>query len=218
LPSARHLHPLPSFSFGYNAQMVRVPTPVRKWLMVAGVFLLPVVGLVIYQVWQFHRRYPYGLEHCCAKQVGLALQNYADLNGGKFPTGGATPEASLSLLYPDLIDAGTLRGKAYPEAPARQLLESGQPLTPETCGWHYVDGLVMQRSVCTRIAIAWDKIGLDHNSGLLPHGGHSVIFMDGSEHVVCEADWLRFIAEQAPAWETIRRGGIPNPPPWHPDF
>jgi hypothetical protein len=166
-------------------------------------------------LWATQQRYPFGREHCCGKQVGLALISYAHDHDGKFPTGGATPEASLSLLYPEHLDASVLRGKGYPEGPAQELLESGKPLTPETCGWHYVDGLHMVEGGGSKFAIAWDKIGLDHNSGYLPEGGHSVIFMDGHEFIVREADWSRFIASQERAWEAIRFGEIP-PDTWLP--
>jgi hypothetical protein len=164
----------------------------------------------------FRWNYPFGVDHCCDKLVGNALLNYAERHGGRFPTGGATPEASLGLLYPEYIDAGTLRGKAYPEGPTRELLESGRPLTPETCGWHYVDGLTMQKGASSRIAIVWDKIGLGHNSERLAEGGHSVVFMDGHGEVIRQKDWPRFIAEQETAWDAIRDGGQPAPP-WVPD-
>ena len=120
--------------------------------------------------------------------------------------GGSTPEASLSLLYPKYADANILRGKTVPEDVVRKLLESGQPLTPDTCGWQYVDGLTVPKEGFICIAIFWDKIGLDHNGGRLPHGGHSVTFMTGSGQVIREADWPRFIAEQQKAWDAIRAG------------
>jgi len=174
------------------------------------------VALVCVGLFLFRRHYPYGVDHCCDKLVGQALVSYAAAHDGRFPTGGETPEASLSLLYPEYIDAGTLRGKTYPEGPARELLESGRPLTPETCGWHYVDGLTMQKGLSGRIAIVWDKIGLGHNSERLPEGGHSVVFMDAHGQVVREKDWPRFLAEQEKAWDAIRGGGKPELP-WVPD-
>ncbi|HTU24726.1 MAG TPA: hypothetical protein VMF30_04985, partial [Pirellulales bacterium] len=142
----------------------------------------------------------------------------AQEHGGQFPTGGATPEASFSLLYSECVGASLLLGKGYPEEPARKLLESGQPLTPETCGWHYVDGLRQQKDprVNSRVAIVWDKFGSDHNSGLLPEGGHTVVFMDGSEKVIGGQDWGRFIADQEKAWDAIRKGEDPGEP-WIPD-
>ncbi len=180
-----------------------------RWFFLAGA--LAIAGLT----WLYQRHFPYGREHCCDKQLGIALLNYAQTNGKKFPTGGTTPEASLSLLYPEYLDASVLRGKAYPEEPAKLLLESGKTLTPETCGWHYVDGLRL-RPGSSNIAIFWDKIGLDHFSGTLPDGGHSVTFMDAHGQVISENDWPRFLAEQQKAWDAIRRGETP-PAPWVPE-
>jgi hypothetical protein len=142
--------------------------------------------------------------------------SYADANGGRFPAGGKTPEASLSLLYPKDLTASVLRGKTYPEGPAKQLLEGGEPLTPETCGWQYVEGLSTESAEIGNIALFWDKFGSDHFSGLLPHGGHSVTFASGYQQVIREADWPRFITEQEKALTSIRRGETPSPP-WVPD-
>jgi len=151
----------------------------------------------------------------------MALINYADAHNGKLPNGGATPEASLSLLYSESIDAALLRGKAYSEEAAAKLLVSGQPLTPETCGWHYVEGFSVQRSGSLRrsyrnIAVFWDKIGLGHNSERLPNGGHTVMFLGGRSAIVNEADWPRFVAEQEKAVAAIKRGETIQPS-WVPD-
>ncbi len=183
-----------------------------------GTIGLSLAGLVLVaggvRLYRYH--YPYGRDHCCDKALGLALSLYAETHGGRFPTGGATPEASLSLLYPDYLSAEDLRGKTYPVGPAKELLEAGQPLTPETCGWHYIDGLTQNNAPSHRIAIAWDKIGLGHSSERLPEGGHSVVFMDAHGQVIKEADWPRFLAEQENAWAAIRRGETP-PMPWVPN-
>ncbi len=196
-----------------------VPEPLRRALKI-GCWAAVLGGLATTSlIWVYNRKYPFGREHCCEKQLGISLLNYAAMHGGRFPTGGATPEASLSLLYPDYLPASVLRGKAYPEGPAKELLESGKPLTPETCGWRYVDGLTLpgwSGTATSRVALFWDKIGLDHNSGVLPEGGHSVTFMDAHVQVVKEADWPRFVVEQQKAWAAIRRGDEP-PVPWVPD-
>jgi hypothetical protein len=194
-----------------------VPQPLRRWFIFVFWFLSAGALAVACLVWLVNRNYPYGRDHCCDKALGLALLNYATANGGKFPTGGATPEASLSLLYPKYLEADVLRGKTYPELPTKNLLESGKPLTPETCGWRYVDGLTMQTGLNGYIAIAWDKIGLGHNSEYLPHGGYSVVFMDAHGQAIRESDWPRFIAEQERAWEAIRRGDTPTAP-WVPEI
>lgn len=196
--------------------MASIAVSLRRWCMFCFWSLLAGGVAVFGLVWLSNRNYPYGRDHCCDKQLGIALLNYATQNGGKFPAGGSTPEASLSLLYPAYLPASVLRGKTYPEGPARQLLESGMPLTAATCGWHYVDGLTLPASGSSRIAIVWDKIGLGHNSEYLPRPGHSVTFMDGHGQVIWESDWRRFIADQSKAWDANRRGVTP-PEPWIPD-
>jgi hypothetical protein len=101
----------------------------RNAAVVAGV----VFGLLVlsaYGAWRHH--FPYGVSHCCDLQVGLALRAYAAQYGGYLPAGEATPEASLSLLYPQ-ADADLLRGKIVPEAAVQDRLDRGQRLTPETC-------------------------------------------------------------------------------------
>ncbi len=196
-------------------------SPARPKLLrfsLASIFLvLAVCGAFFGLIKWSMPSYPYGWSHCCDKQVGLALMNYAQINGGRFPTGGATPKASLSLLYPQFLDANTLRGKTVPEDVVAKVLKSGRPLTPTTCGWQYVDGLTLPRQNTGRIAIFWDKVGLGHNGERLPSGGHSVGFMDGHTCGISEADWPRFLAEQETAWSAIRRGEEPTPP-WLPEY
>jgi hypothetical protein len=177
-------------------------------------------AVAYYQWWAWHEKYPFGREHCCDKQLLVSLWNYADEHGGKFPSGGATPEASLSLLYPKFLDANVLRGKGYSEEAAAKLLHAGKPLTPEACGWHYVEGLSMLEEGTwngSRIAIFWDKIGLGHNSERLPPGAHTVNFIHGSGHVILGEDWDRFVAEQEKAVAAIRRGEDPGKP-WLPEY
>ncbi len=166
----------------------------------------------------YRSRYPYGRTHRCDKQLGLALLNYAQASGGKFPSGGATPEASLSLLYPTYLSPSVLCGKTLPEDEAAKLLEAGRPLTPQTCDWWYIDGLSIPRGgALNKIAIVWDKVGLGHNGERLPRGGHSVVFMDGHSTVIDEKDWPRFLASQQEAWTAIREGRSP-PDTWLPEM
>jgi hypothetical protein len=188
---------------------------IRTWLVLTPLFL------IFFGWWQWRSVYPFGREHCCDKQLYLSLLNYAEMHDGNFPTGGATPEASLSLLYPAFLDAQVLRGKGYSEEAAAKLLDAGKPLTPETCGWHYVDGLktfsgTKQPKAFHRIAIFWDKIGLGHNSERLRSGGHNVYFLSGHSQIINETDWPRFLTEQQIAVAAIKRGEDP-PPPWLPD-
>jgi len=125
----------------------------------------------------------------------LALQHYADTHGGAFPAGEATPEASLSLLFKaELADADLLRGKTVPYSVVKEILDRGQLLGPDSCGWHYVEGLRTDDD--PRIAIFWDKAGLGHNGELLAGGGHIVWFVKSNHPHIPASEWSKFLAEQ----------------------
>lgn len=157
---------------------------------------LIVVAAISCAAWsEYHWYFPYGQSHCCDKQLRLALENYADQHGGRYPAGEKTPEASLSLLSPDYAGEHLLRGKTVPVEKVEKLLAAGRRLDPETCDWHYVDGLT--KSDDGRIAIFWDKVGLGHNGQRLPEGGHSVYFLNYEHRVVTDAEWPQFLEEQA---------------------
>jgi hypothetical protein len=160
-----------------------------KKIMLAVLLSVPIaagvlLALVYYQRAEWQYQYPYGFSHCCDLQLGQALREYARNHDGAFPAGKATPEASLSLLYREktdsgerLVDANLLRGKTVPEPVVKGILERGELLTPETCGWHYVEGLRLDDD--HRLALFWDKAGLNHNGGRLTQGGHVVMFVNG---------------------------------------
>jgi hypothetical protein len=151
----------------------------------------------------YHHTYPYGWSHCCDKQLFSALTHYADRHDGWFPRGEATPEASLSLLYrddPERVSANLLRGKTVPEAAVRARLEAGELLTPETCGWHYVEGL--RKDDDRRLALFWDKVGLSHFGQRLPGDGHLVCFIGCNVEFIPGEQWEEFLAEQ----ERLRAG------------
>jgi hypothetical protein len=145
--------------------------------------------------WSWHRwTYPYGWSHCCDDQLWFALQRYAADHGGFFPTGGATPEASLSLLYPKYADANLLRGKTVPEEVVQAILDRGEPLGPETCGWHYVEGLNLRGN--PDAVLFWDKVGLGHNGQRLEDGGHFITRIGSGREYFSGANWPAFVEEQ----------------------
>jgi hypothetical protein len=138
-----------------------------------------------------------------ARGIHLALLEYADRHDGWFPRGEASPEASLSLLHrenPGLVTANHLRGRTAPEAAVRARLEAGELLTPETCGWHYAEGL--RKYDDPRLALFWDKAGASRTDALLSEGGHFVFFLGGSIEYVPGNRWEEFLAEQ----EWLRAG------------
>ena len=138
--------------------------------------------------------YPYGWSHCCLKGIGLALRQYAEKYDGHYPAGGGSPEASLSLLYREhTINAEYLRGKTVPVERVQRILERGELLGPDSCGWHYVEGLTTSDD--PNLALVWDKVGLGHNGEDI-HGGHSVWLLGCSEEVVPAAEWPDFLKHQ----------------------
>jgi hypothetical protein len=141
-----------------------------------------------------------------ARAIQVALLAYADRHDGWFPSGQASPEASLSLLHrenPEQVTANVLRGKTAPEVAVRARLEAGELLTPETCGWHYAMGL--RRFDDPRLALFWDKTGLGYTDALVSTGGHLVFFLGGAIEYICGDRWEEFLAEQERLRAAIQR-------------
>ena len=162
----------------------------RPWLLLLGV-----LGALAGSGWGYYRwHYPYGRSHSCDKQLMLALHQYAEFFGGAYPSGEATPEASLSLLYPALADEYVLQGKTVPIERVKASLEQGERLGPDTCGWHYVEGLTLRDD--HRLALFWDKVGLGHNGERNPDGGRMVYFVGGNHEYIPGAKWEAFLEEQ----------------------
>src|SRR5262249_13638862 len=127
-----------------------------------------------YGYYRYH--FPYGQTHRCDLALSFALHDYAEKHDGWFPRGEATPEASLSLLYQqEPLLVVILGGKAIPPSVAEKTLESGELLTPNTCDWHYVEGL--RNDDNPNLALFWDKSGLGHAGQRLSGGGHIVTFI-----------------------------------------
>jgi hypothetical protein len=165
----------------------------RRKLWFVVILALAVLGAAGFARWRY--TFPYGRSHCCAKQISTALKMYANDHGGRYPSGESSPEASLSLLYPKYLPSPEpLRGKTVPAAIVNQRLTNGQRLTPETCGWHYVEGLSEDSD--PRLLLLWDKVGLGHNGQRLPDGGHEVVFVDHSVKQLSGAEWRAVFAEQ----------------------
>jgi hypothetical protein len=170
----------------------------KRWLKIAipAVAIPAAILLLLFVVWRvwFYYNYPYGWSHCCENGLYLALIQYAEEHGGAFPAGESSAEASLSLLYRMNPNLGAyLPGKTVPESTVLEILERGELLGPETCGWHYVEGLTRDDH---GLALFWDKAGLDHNGGRLSGGGHIVWFVGcASEHIPA-SQWDRFLEEQ----------------------
>jgi hypothetical protein len=168
----------------------------RRKVVLAVVIPLAAAALAVVGRYCWLRyEYPYGYHRACHRQVILALIQYADDHDDKFPSGGATPEASLSALYHGkyITDPGTLAGNGKSAEVARQILESGGVLGPDTCDWHYVEGV--HHDASATIAIFWDKSSFDHTGRRL-HGGHMAGFNDGHVETIPAERWQEFLAEQ----------------------
>ncbi len=160
----------------------------------AGACLTGLGGAALY-AW-YVVTFPYGWSHCCDRVLFFKLSDYAQTHNGKFPAGEATPEASLSLLareeYP--ATANSLRGKTVPEEMVQQVLDRGELLGPETCGWHYVEGLAQDDDPA--LALFWDKAGLGHNGQRLSEPGHTVWYVSGEHRFIPKTEWSQFLEEQ----------------------
>jgi hypothetical protein len=165
----------------------------KRW---RGVLLiLAALAGVVGSGWLYYRwKYPYGVSHSCDLQLMFALNQYAEEHGGAYPAGEATPEASLSLLFPKYANEYVLQGKTVPLKMVKAILERGDHLGPDTCGWHYVEGLRLDDD--RRLAVCWDKVGLGHNGERLSDGGRTVLFVNLRRDYVGGAKWQDFLEEQ----------------------
>jgi len=126
----------------------------------------------------------------------MSLTDYANDHSGFLPQGESSPEASLSLLNHEEygIGAEVLRGKTVPLEVTQAALELDGVLGPESCGWHYVEGLTLTDN--PEIAVIWDKVGLGHNGQRLPNGGHEVFFLSNHSSIISAAEWPLFLKNQ----------------------
>ncbi len=192
-------------------ESIHILQPDRRkwWRPTRGVFVtVGIVGCLIggcYAWWKYE--YPYGGSHACDKGLFMGLFNYADRHDGHFPAGEGTPEASLTLIHrePGADYSYVLCGKRIPESVTRKVLDSGELLGPDTCGWNYVEGL--GRDDDPKLALFWDKDGLGHNGQRLPGGGHIVHFVNGEHPYIPASKWAEFISEQEILWQVLRDEG-----------
>lgn len=125
----------------------------------------------------------------------FSLDQYAEEHAGHYPTGQASPEASLSLLYrSNYVDANTMRGMTVSEKTVRRILEGGGLLGPETCGWHYTEGLTLVDD--PQIALLYCKQPLGHNGEKTTDGGRQVLFVGGYIGQISGDEWKSFLQQQ----------------------
>jgi hypothetical protein len=85
-------------------------------------------------------------------------------------------------------------------------------LSPDSCGWHYVEGL--REGDPQDLALVWDKTrGLDHHGMRRANIEHEVISLDGSRQFISPAAWPNFCATQRMLIaEVITKRSATNPP------
>ena len=105
-----------------------------------------------------------------------------------------------------------IRGKNIPRAIADTALIKDGVLGPESCGWHYIEGL--REDDDPQIAALWDKVrGLGHNGQRRPGMAHEVSLLDGSHTGISEAEWPKFIADQKARLAEVIASRPTNSPP-----
>jgi len=166
----------------------------KRRLIISLIVMVVVILLGRWMVY-YTQTFPYGSSHCCIIQFICTLEQYAEENGGKYPAGESSPEASLSLLYksngmpPDI-----LRGMTVPEKTVRRILEGGGLLGPDSCGWHYVPGLT--RADDQKLALLWCKSALGHNGQRTKDGSREILFVGGRLGLISGDEWPAFLQEQ----------------------
>jgi hypothetical protein len=166
----------------------------RRRIIVAVLFGI-ITSLVISWALYYKLKFPYGWSHCCIDIMMFSLEQYAEEHAGHYPTGESSPEASLSLLCrSNYLDAYTIRGMTIPEKTVRAVLDSGNLLGPDSCGWHYTDGLTQADD--TRIALLYCKQPLGHNGDKTKDGGRQVVFVGGNIEWISGDRWPTFLKEQ----------------------
>src|SRR5579864_4778568 len=83
--------------------------------------------------WEHHKH--------CIKFSGMALRQYADDHGGRFPYDSLGYPQALLLLDEECYHA--LTGPGYDATPLRRAKQEGTDLAEEECGRVYVQGLTI---------------------------------------------------------------------------
>ena len=138
---------------------------------------------------------------------------YAVEHDGWFPHGKETPEASLSLLLAaDPIRKHLLQGKNLPQNVIDEALARDGVLGPNSCGWHYVEGL--REGDNPSLAVLWDRVtGLNHFGQWSKSLQCEVVMLDGSTMQMSVEYWPKFVEYQKKLLEETAANRPPNSPP-----
>jgi len=163
---------------------------------VISLSLIGVVAVLVGTGWLYWRgKFPYGHSHCCILNVRSVLEAYAREHDGRYPAGESSAEASLSLLHRSGdLDPYHLRGMTVSEETTLSILQGGGLLSPQSCGWNYVEGLTVADDI--GLALLWCKEPLGHNGDRTRDGGRQVVFVGGDVRWVSGARWAAFLEDQ----------------------
>ena len=190
-----------------------MPSQYRRRILGCSGIVLTVLAALVGAMYGWYRyTFPYGWSHCCLKGLGLSLLDYAQAHDGHFPAGGGCPEASLSLLYQWDHDreGHILCGKTKSPEVANEILRRGDLLGPDTCDWHYVEGLTLcdDHTACPRLGQGWPGPQRREVAKRRSFGVAELY----SEEVIPESKWPQFLEEQerlmAARTEAAKRGAI----------
>jgi hypothetical protein len=181
------------------------PQAPRRWRRIGAIVVL--VALVAFLLVGLNRYYfPYGRHPSCNVALKLALSEYAQSHGGRFPDSGGSG-ASLGLLAADFPQWSIIAGKGRLAEAAERYYRTNGTLSDELSNWHYVPGLTEDSD--PRLALFWDKTGLSHAGMRQKPVRYEVSFVDGGGRLVDEAEWPSFLEGQRKLRqeERVRRSG-----------
>jgi hypothetical protein len=141
--------------------------------------------------WQF----PYGHRTCFLPCMLSALRIYAHEHEHAFPDG-TNAHVALQKLYPQFMTAAdNLAGVTGNIAVTRVVLSTNGNLTSNESSWVYIPGL--KDTDDGDLMILYERTsGVGSNGRRMP-GGRVVGFINGSMRMIPDAEWERFLAEQA---------------------
>jgi hypothetical protein len=171
-----------------------------------------VLAVAAERIW-YHHTFPYGWSHACSKGLMLDLTMYAQEHEHWLPYGEPTPEASLGLLYTNDLERASwmLGGKTIQHDIVKAQLEQARMISPDKCGWHYIEGL--RDDDDPQIAVAWDKAeGLGHNGQRWPDTMHEVVLISGTEFI-SKKSWPQFLVDQKKRLAEVIASRGSNAPP-----
>lgn len=144
----------------------------------------------------YKSQYPYGRTHRCSKGLYFALLSYSEGHDGELPNSDDPSKLALTQLigngWVDQDSLDLIVGKAGDLEAAEKFYAKHGYLKPEHSSWHFVNGL---NENDRGMAIAWDKIPLDHNGRVSE--SREVIMVGRAVSNIPNSEWPAFLKKQA---------------------